>query len=951
MNRSDPRTDYARYLKPALFRRLDAAGLAVEYHRAVGDFLFTRDETGAEVEVLDLVGGFGSTLLGHNHTEVLARLATFRQEQRPFHAQGSVRGEAGVLARRLSERVARVTGRDYTVILASSGAEAIEAALRHAELEREAKVSRLLDRTREAHQAMLLGLTRNAAPIGKEMRDRVAAHFGPERLDSPGAMVDRITRNLTELLTHPPVFLAVEGSFHGKTTGAGRLTHNPRFRSSWRHLGPSVEFLRPESADAVRDAVERAAVPALALELSDDGSVAVREFRFVNVGACFVEPILGEGGVRPLSADYLQALRSAADEGGFPLVIDEIQTGMGRTGTFLASQQAGVRADYYTLGKSLGGGAAKISALLIDRERAHEDFDLLHTSTYADDDFSSAAANAALDLLERDDDALINRCRTVGEYMLDRLGRLHADYPDQIAEVRGRGLMVGVEFAPQSESPSALLRVLDEQGELAPFLCGHLLAAERIRVLPTLSAPSTLRIQPSAFIGTSDIDRLCGALGRMLLALRQGDAHLLCRHLVGGAAAEAGAPRGSSATARSAPPVRMRQRADGRTRVAFLGHFIHPEDLCAWDARLVPFNRDECARFVERSGSALRPFVAGSSEFRSTTGDVVELAIIGIPFTSEQALAALRSGRDERHVALVRSGVALARELGCSVVGCGGYTSILTRDCRDLVAPDLAITSGNALTAAAGLEALRLAAARLGLRGRRTGIVGAAGNIGRMLAELVAEEVSEIVLVGRPQAESRLERVAEGLLAQSWQRARAGETGGIAGAVASTRAFRTFGEARPPDREALSRAAAELGDRPPVRVHTGMAALAGCDLILTATNAARPVIGPEHVACDRPVVLCDLALPRDVDPAVSRERPLALVLKGGMVRAPLGQALDLPGLVQADGELYGCVAEALLLGLAGVRDHGSWGPLSAAQLRRARELARTHGFLIEERPA
>src|SRR5690606_30008518 len=109
--------------------------------------------------------------------------------------------------------------------------------------------------------------------------------------------------------------------------------------------------------------------------------------------------IQGEGGVREVPADTLRALRSLADRHAAALVFDEIQCGMGRTGTFLASSAAEVVADYYLLSKSLGGGLVKISALLVDREHSVADFGRYHTSTFADDALSCVVAQSALKLL------------------------------------------------------------------------------------------------------------------------------------------------------------------------------------------------------------------------------------------------------------------------------------------------------------------------------------------------------------------------------------------------------------------------------------------------------------------------------------------------------------------------------------------------------------------------
>src|SRR5687768_6773821 len=162
---------------------------------------------------------------------------------------------------------------------------------------------------------------------------------------------------------------------------------------------------------------------------------------------------------------------------------------MGRTGRFLACEALGVSPDYIMLSKALGGGLAKISATLIRRDRHVDRFDVLHTSTYAEDDYSSAIALKALELL---DDAALATCRLKGERLRNGLRSLMAAYPDIIVDVRGRGLMVGVEFRRLLDDPSFLLRLLTNQDDLVFVLVGYLFNVHRIRVAPTLSDPQTL---------------------------------------------------------------------------------------------------------------------------------------------------------------------------------------------------------------------------------------------------------------------------------------------------------------------------------------------------------------------------------------------------------------------------------------------------------------------------
>jgi acetylornithine/succinyldiaminopimelate/putrescine aminotransferase len=465
---------FARHVRPELMERLRAIGLDVEYHRGEGDRLFHRDPAGNEAEVLDLVGGFGAGLLGHNHPAIVARAREILEAGRPFHAQASARPLAGELGRRLSGKVGAITGREYVATFAGSGTEAVEGALKHAELERVRRGEALLAELRERIHELRLQVREGRAHLGSAVFRDVEERTGTPSVGSLEEMADALLRTARDVVERPPLFLALERAFHGKTTGSLRLTAGREYRTPWRHLGPRTLLLPVGGGgDGGRapggggggsgaiDALQAALRGAIAQEtrhvpfpeVAPDGAVVLGVRTVTGIAGCFVEPIQGEGGIREIPAEVLALLREAADAHGFPLVMDEIQSGMGRTGDFLASQASGVRGDYYLLSKSLGGGMAKISALLVDRERYMDDFGYLHTSTFADDDFSCGIALKVLDLLEADGGVLLQRVRERGAYFLSRLEELQMRYPGQLRAVRGRGLMIGIELAPPWTRP------------------------------------------------------------------------------------------------------------------------------------------------------------------------------------------------------------------------------------------------------------------------------------------------------------------------------------------------------------------------------------------------------------------------------------------------------------------------------------------------------------------
>jgi len=922
----------------------------IVFHRAEGDYVYYHNKDGREIAVLDLIGGFGASLFGHNHPELLGIAQQALADQVPFNGQASVRGRAALLAQALSERVERFTGRQYVITLGSTGAEAVEAAIKHAVLERFKDHQILLAKTREDVRRLRIRLREGTAFLPHDFLKTSGELLGEAPFETLDEMLRAFKVGVDDALETQPRFLAVTGDFHGKSTGSLQLTYREEFRKPWKNIGVRVAFIPSEDEAALEHEVDRAQINLPEISCQENGRVVLQHRPLVNVVACFCEPIQGEGGIHELSPGYLQALRRRADSTGFPLVIDEIQTGMGRCGTFLASERAGIRGDYYLLSKSLGGGLSKISALLVDAERYQNDFDYLHTSTFADDDYSSAIALSALKILDRDDNALIQQCREKGEAFLQALRCLQKRFPAQIRDVRGRGLMIGVELAPQIRSCSPLLRVLSEQNVLSYLVSGYLLHEHAIRVAPTLADRAVIRIEPSAYISHESCEYFCQALEQFLVHLRDADTGRLLAFLMGTKAASepCAVNRG-----RSTLPAVCPSKADAH--VAFLVHFSTPVDLQKWEAGLSCFREADCARFLDRVKGLLHPFILHETEVRSSTGKKVELTVIGVPFTAAQALDSMREGSDWC-LDLVREGVEAARMLGCTVVGLGGYTSIVSNGGRSLVEDELVLTNGNSLTVAAAHEAILRVAKAIGLDLRTCllGVVGGAGNVGAALAELGADEVGKILLIGRRDVNRFLRPVAQRIYASALQRVAEGSCDrGIAQAISETHVVRhAVRNGYTHSKEFLDgfyqALADEMGDAVPIRCSDSMGELESCQVVVSATNAARPVVSPAHIGYG-PVVVCDVAVPQDVESAVESERPQARVIRGGTVRAPLGQILGIPAIPLRGSELYGCLAETILVGFVGCDDHFSYGPLTISRVRQIREWAAIHGFEMLEK--
>jgi acetylornithine/succinyldiaminopimelate/putrescine aminotransferase/predicted amino acid dehydrogenase len=789
-----------------------------DFTRGQGNYLYYKSDQGEEVEVLDLVGGYGANLLGHNHPEIQRVLRDLVEQGTPFLTQGSRRSDAAELARDLGRLIEEEWHRDYVFVFTHSGTEAVNLALLHAHL---------------------------------EYRQRVR--------DGRGYPGER------------PTLLVLEGSFHGVLMQAISKRDFP---------GPELLRVSPHGARALEDLFDH--------ERRPGGS---------RLMGMLVETIQGEGGVRPVDPEFLELARKLCRRDGVPLIVDEVQTGMGRTGRLLDSFHSGISGDYVVLAKALSGGMSKIGLTLIDRSRWIADFDSYSLSTFAEDPLSSRVARQTLEILTRDRGAVMRQVSSRGEEFKAVLDAVREEYPEVIRAVRGRGLMIGVEFLPLEKNASNALRMVDESGLLGQFLAAYLLSKESIRVAPTVSANRVLRLQPSFAIKREEMDRVAEALRGLCDGVRKGDCGFLTLPMLRPLSAQERPTR----AVRYKPQKMVQDLPAGIPKVAFLGHFIEADHLALWDPSFGSFQPREREQFLQRFAFLLDPKVFASFVVRSPTGVEVGYHFIGLAQTSRMYAESWRNRNLGWLHEKIDRALDLAREEGCSVVGFGGFTSIVTDNLRSVTAPSLALTTGNSYTVAAGVDAMIEGAQELGLKLEECtlGVVGALGNIASVYTHIMAPKVGKTILVGRTKSRRRLTRMRD--------------------------------EKIPP----------ALRER--VEISTSMESLKECHLVLAASNSPDRLIDVEHLAPQRKTLICDISIPSDCSPEVEA-MPSTTVIRGGLIRAWENQDIAFPGVPLREGEMYACMAETALLGLEGIHENFSCGPVTVENVERIRQIARRHGF-------
>ena len=314
-----------------------------------------------------------------------------------------------------------------------------------------------------ADQAQTLVHTSNLYEVPHQSRlgERLCTLSGLDQVffANSGAEANEAAIKLARLYGHnhgidAPEIIVADNAFHGRTLGALTATGNRRAQTGF---GPLPEgFVRVPYSDA--EAIRAAAT---------DRTVAV-----------FVEPIQGEGGIVVPDDDYLPALRHLCDEHGWLLMLDEVQSGVGRTGRWFAHQHAGIRPDVVTLAKALANGVP-IGACIAGGSAGGVLGPGSHGTTFGGNPLSSRAALAVLDAIDRDD--LLERAAMVGDRIIRGLREALADVPG-VHEIRGRGLMIGIEL---DGSCAQLVPQALDAGVLINVTAGRV-----VRLLPPLTFTS-----------------------------------------------------------------------------------------------------------------------------------------------------------------------------------------------------------------------------------------------------------------------------------------------------------------------------------------------------------------------------------------------------------------------------------------------------------------------------
>lgn len=941
--------DYRYYARPLTSKLLETMELAKHYYHGEGDYLYY-EENGRIHKVLDLTGGYGANILGHRHPAILKKVQEWQEKGPPSLTQGSIRKEAGVLAKRLSDTLQIETGEGpWVTTFSNSGTEAVEAAYKHCliyfnhklislrqEIEKEMNQALNVFRQMESElqQKMLrrLRLELSSQISNLKMSDERRSYF-LHQLNNVHEIEDLLglVREInSRQLSQRPGFIALKKSYHGKTMGALSLTHNESFRESF-YLGedhnPHTFFLSQyEDTQEVEECIDRSRQDLVFLGITKTGISWVKQ-SFCLLAGAFVEPIQGEAGVLPVNSSFLAILKKFSLQEDFLLVFDEIQAGLYRTGKLSSGTHTDITADIYTFSKSLGGGMAKIAATTIIQRRYVEDFGFLHTSTFSDDGFSSSIALKVLDILQGEASPVTEGMRNA-EYLQTRLFQLKDKYPDVVKEVRGQGMMLAIEFYDLLREMGFEFKTICDSNMQGYMMASVLLNHEGIRMSPSLSNNLSLRIQPSLYFNMIHTELLITALENLCVALGKKNVQYFLSSLYPGEKIEN----------LQTPELKTHRETSQRPLTVFLCHLIDEGHIKKVTQALKGINGNKLLHKLSLSKDLAEFEIYHAQTIQNDEGQEMDIIMLGVPITSEELKKTFTSRQKYKVVRKIQNAIDYAKELGASTVGLGQFTSIVSGNGLYLDPRGMNLTTGNAFTIALTVQSALKAAEEknIALKNSTVSLIGAAGNIMSVASSLMADHVGRVQLIHHSPLESSLK----------FQEATRKILNDILTTDAESRVARVVKEFW--KGEDLVEFLAHEEVKEVFVASSDVSLISNSEIVLCGASASTGFLSLDLFKKDAVVV--DVAVPPSIKPEMLRELELnrtdITYHLGGVANLPKDQSIEFFVFPLGKNECFACMAETFSLGFSGRKNFLNIGDLNKKVVLEVQDLAREAGFKL-----
>ncbi|ACE85240.1 aminotransferase class III-fold pyridoxal phosphate-dependent enzyme [Cellvibrio japonicus] len=673
--------------------------------------------------------------------------------------------------------------------------------------------------------------------------------------------------------------------------------------------------------------------------------------------AFIVEPIQGEGGMIEATAEYLKTAEALCKHHGTLFLLDEIQTGIGRTGYFLAAHKYDVKPDMVLLSKALGGGIYPIGAVIVKKGAYNKDFDKKHSSTFANGGLGAQVANAVLDQFEQQQD-LLEAIRNKETYIRARLGHLEKTFPD-VFSFTGAGLMYALRFKDDHSFNNYIISFCQNRDVLSYIITGYLLNEKKFLCMPFLGdAYGAIRFEPSLTVSQDIIVNYINAIEEICLIIKNRRYDVLMGYLIGRTLETADLASLIQHPVDKDEVLGDFAYSEEKTapRFAFLMHATSSVDV----ARGLPlairqkFNRQEqhaLADWVMRFG-AIDPTPERTVQvtMRSKTGKLVEGLLIFSPMRPEEMM---KLTADEKKQ-LINDYLDVAEREQVDVVGLGAFTSVISRAGADISPRNFHLTTGNSFTALSTAEAVKQAMGPE-ISHKNLMVIGARGSVGRLAFMELCRYFKNVYLIGSGRSGTRplFDTIAAALVELIDAGVEAKPDSALARAIAMLHLMdmdyaRVIAELRTRGagflQEVINNGLLQ-GVSFPFDVSCEISDFVDyTDCVVTVTSEGKPFIKANIFK--RGTKVFDTARPFDVIDDETESATGVTVYEGGLVDQPQETAFgDCNMIGSRPGINLACLSETIALAMEGVNHNYSVGPnIPFLEAKAVFNFSTKHGF-------
>jgi len=765
-----------------------------------------------------------------------------------------------------------------------------------------------------------------------------------------GAEASESAIKLSRGKTGRSIILGTKNGYHGKTLGALSVTGNNVYKDPFLLNTQAFEHIEYNNIEALE-----------------------QRLKFEDVAAFFIEPVQGEGGMKMPSKNYLSLVSKVCKKYGTLMVLDEVQTGFGRSGKLFAIEyEEDCRPDIVLLAKALGGGMLPIGVMLCSQKAWLEEFGFLHSSTFANHFGAGELAIGVINKLQNNNQEIVKNANRRGIQLSTGLENLCNQYPNVFKLHRGIGLMQGIVFQPWSGNLSYFNANASENGYAVPIISGYLLNHHKIVTAPVFNQSATLRLQPSLTVTAAEIDLILNALddvgnlirnknfSKLMNCMVQSDTYLINNTNTLSDENSIQILGNIEDKDLSSQDIQLNNKGNRRGGFAFL---IHPTDEEILFNTLSPdFNTldiNEKNNWQEWMKSWFEKMYQPSKVFhlqnlQSKQGGYVEGWLIACPLLPQQMLRLTKVEKQQ----LMQAYVEQAKKLDINIIGLGAFTSVISRGGLDLDYENNTITSGNSLTALFSADSFIDSIKNLNkdLVVFNTGVLGAAGSVGRLCAIHIANDVQNITLLGNQAnklAIKNLQMVGGEIYRLGLENLYKNKINGLASWFKQNYSLQELDIIQNYNQQTachedfynyISNTCADKNISKPVicstDVHNNIKNLDG---LICASSAGTGFITLQDLKDD--VIVCDVARPLDIVRQNNFDKT-KIVYEGGVVKLPEHISFGHQNILGYPvGYNLACLSETMVLAMEGVtQSHSIGNQINYANAVFIRDAAIAHGF-------